>query len=591
MNQIDIREKLKKIPHKPGCYLWKDKNGVVIYVGKAVDLANRTKQYFLKDKDLKTRKLVKEICDIDYILVKNENESLLLENNLISQYKPKYNILLRETNSFPYIVVTKEEHPRILYSHDNKKKIKGTYYGPFANSNIRKYDLYNFINRIFPFRKCNKLPQKKCIYYDIGQCLGPCIKSIEKSEYDYYLKEINDFFSGNSKNIDEQLKKQEISSSEKLMFEDSQKYLELRKNLKYFSERQDIIFSKNNDVDIVGFYCKENVISIVIFKYVDGSLLSKYDLITIFYSEIEEIISTLIFEYYTKTAIELPKKVYLSASEQTLKNLSESLKIEFLNPNKGVKKDVMDNAFTNAIEIMKRKYLSLISNENREMNSISELEKLLDINNIYRIEMFDNSNVFNADKVSAMVVYENGVKNKNEYRKFNIKNNLAKSDFEFMEEVIYRRYSKVVETGGAVPNLLIVDGGKPQVTAALNSLRKLKLDLVINLIGLAKDSKHKTDRIVKSDLTEIPLDKKSDLYFFLLNIQDEVHRFAIMFHKNKRSKSLFQNSLYKIKNLGKKRIEKLLAKYETLDNIKEASVEELSQIVPENIAKEIKKIK
>lgn len=336
---------------------------------------------------------------------------------------------------------------------------------------------------------------------------------------------------------------------------------------------------------------RENVISIVIFKYVDGSLLSKYDLITIFYSEIEEIISTLIFEYYTKTAIELPKKVYLSASEQTLKNLSESLKIEFLNPNKGVKKDVMDNAFTNAIEIMKRKYLSLISNENREMNSISELEKLLDINNIYRIEMFDNSNVFNADKVSAMVVYENGVKNKNEYRKFNIKNNLAKSDFEFMEEVIYRRYSKVVETGGAVPDLLIVDGGKPQVTAALNSLRKLKLDLVINLIGLAKDSKHKTDRIVKSDLTEIPLDKKSDLYFFLLNIQDEVHRFAIMFHRNKRSKSLFQNSLYKIKNLGKKRIEKLLAKYETLDNIKEASIEELSQIVPENIAKEIKKIK
>lgn len=587
--QETIKEKLKKIPHKPGCYLWKDKNGIVIYVGKAIDLANRTKQYFLKDRDLKTRKLVKEIADVDYVVVDNENESLLLENNLISEYKPKYNMLLREFNTFPYIVVTKEEHPRILYSHDSKKKIKGTYYGPFASSN-RKYDLYNFINRIFPLRKCNKLPNRKCIYFDINQCLGPCIKKIEKKDYEPYLKEINDFFSGNSKNLDDHLKKQELASAERLMFEDSQKYFELRKNLKSFSERQDIIFSKTNDEDIVGYYCKENVISIVIFKYVGGVLLSKYDLITIFYSELEDIISTLIFEYYTKIAIELPKKVYLSLSSKVLKNLSESLKIQFLNPNKGVKKDVMDKAFSNAIEIMKNKYLLLISNQTREMNSVDELQKILNIENIYRIEMFDNSNIFNEDKVGAMVVYENGVKNKNEYRKFIIKNKDANSDFEYMKEVVYRRYKKALETDGMIPDLLIVDGGKIQVNAALTSLKLLELDSVIPVIGLAKDDKHKTDRIIKSDLTEIKLDKKSDLYFFLLNIQDEVHRFAITFHRNKRSKSLFQNSLYQIKNLGKKRIQKLLEKYETLEKIKEASVEELSQIVPHNVAVEIKKL-
>ncbi|MDE5841993.1 MAG: excinuclease ABC subunit C, partial [Malacoplasma sp.] len=262
----------------------------------------------------------------------------------------------------------------------------------------------------------------------------------------------------------------------------------------------------------------------------------------------------------------------------------------FLNPNKGVKKDVMDKAFSNAVEIMKNKYLLLISNQTREMNSVDELQKILNIENIYRIEMFDNSNIFNDDKVGAMIVYENGVKNKNEYRKFIIKNKEANSDFEYMKEVIYRRYKKALETDGVIPDLLIVDGGKIQVNAALKSLKELKLDSVIPVIGLAKDDKHKTDRIVKSDFSEIKLDKKSDLYFFLLNIQDEVHRFAITFHRNKRSKSLFQNSLYQIKNLGKKRIEKLLEKYETLEKIKEASIEELSQIVPHDVAVEIKKL-
>lgn len=589
MNE-QIKDKLKKIPHKPGCYLWKDKNGIVIYVGKAVDLANRTKQYFLKDRDLKTKKLANEICDVDYVVVNNENESLLLENNLIAKYKPKYNMLLRESNAFPYILVTKEEHPRILYSHDSTKKIKGTYYGPFANSNIKKYELYNFINRIFPLRKCNKLPNKKCIYYDIGQCLGPCIKKVTRKDYEPYLKEINDFFSGKSKSIDEQLEKKEKQAAEKLMFEDSQKYLELRKNLKMFSERQDIIFSQKNDEDIIGFYCKENVISIVIFKYVNGSLLSKYDLITVFYSELDEILLTLIYEYYSKIAIELPKTVYLSLSDEKLKTLSESLKIKFLNPSKGVKKDVMDTAFNNAVEIMKNKYLQLISNQNRELNSLEELQKLLDIKDLYRMEIFDNSNIFNTNKVGAMVVYENGVKNKNEYRKFNIKDEEANSDYDYMKEVIYRRYKNNTASFGEIPNLIIVDGGKPQVKAALESLKLLELDSIIPVIGLAKDDKHKTDRIVKWDFSEIKLDKKSDLYFFLLNIQDEVHRFAISFYRNKKSKSLFENSLYKIKNLGKTRIEKLLEKYETLDKIKEASVEELSQIVPIEVAKEIKKL-
>lgn len=582
----DLEKKLKSVPKLPGCYLWKDKNGVIIYIGKAKNLYNRTHQYFNSKKDPKTFKLVQEIYDLDYVIVNNENESLLLENNLIGKYKPKYNILLRESNTFPYIVVTKEEHPRILYSHDNKRKIRGTYYGPFATT--KKYELYNFINRIFPLRKCRTLPNQKCIYYDIGQCLGPCINKITKNDYEPYLKRINDFFSGKYHELDESLKKEELSSAEKLNFEMSKEYFDLRNSLKSFSLKQDIISSKNNDEDVIGFAIKENIIAIVIFKYANGFLISKYDIFTVFYLSSDEIVESLVFDYYSNLAIEKPKNVYLSLDNSILNNLSLSLKINFINPTKGSKKDIMLTALTNANELMKSKYLTAVSNLSRESNALQQLQDLIGVDSTYIIEMFDNSNIFNDDKVSAMVVYENGKKNKNLYRKFNIKNLESNSDYEYMEEVIFRRYKLVIDSKNSLPNLIIVDGGKPQVSAALKSLKKLHIDSVVPVVGLAKDDKHKTDRIVKSDLTEIKLDKTSELYFFLLNMQDEVHRFAITFHRSKRSKSLFKTTLNEINNLGKKRIEKLLLKFETIEKIKEASVDELSQVVPRKIAIEIK---
>lgn len=586
-----IKNKLSTIPKKPGCYLWKDKNGIIIYVGKAKNLYNRTRQYFQNNVDLKTSKLVREIADIDYVIVQNENESLLLENNLISKHKPKYNMLLRESNSFPYIVITKEKHPRILYTHNNQKQIKGTYYGPFAMPTIKKYELYNFINSLFPLRKCKILPKKKCIYYDIGQCLGPCIQEINDIDYEPYLKKINDFFSGDCKEIDEFLASKEQEYCEKLMFEESQKYFELRKSLKYFSEKQDIVFSQNNNEDIIGFAIKENIISIVIFKYVEGNLLNKYDITTIFYDEIEEAITRLVFDYYQNLSISKPKNVYISLSEENLKAMSESLNINFTNPIQGKKKEVMINAFENAKNMIQNKYLNMISNYSREEESLASLEQILNIENLNLIEIFDNSNVFGAEKVSAMVVYENGVKNKKRYRKYIIKSQEANSDYEYMKEVIYRRYKGVLDKKEALPNLIIVDGGTIQIKAAIESLKILHLDQIIPVIGLAKNDKHKTDRIIKWDYSEISLDKKSNLYFYLLNMQDEVHRFAISFHRDRRSKSLFTNSLYEIKNLGKKRIEKLLAKYETLDNVINADLEELCQIVPKNIAIEIKKLK
>ena len=583
---IDLKNKLKNVPKLPGCYLWKNKHGIVIYVGKAKNLYNRTHQYFNNKKDPKTFKLVQEIFDLDYVIVNNENDSLLLENNLISKHKPKYNILLRETNTFPYIVLTNEKHPKLIYLHDNKKKVDGTYYGPFAIA--KKYDLFNFINHLFPFRKCKNVPKQKCVYYDIGQCLGPCINKVEKKDYDEYIKKVNNFFNGKYKEIDELLEKKELEFANNLDFENSQKYLELRNNLVDFSKKQDIIFSKKNNIDVVGFAIKENVIALIIFKYVEGILLSKYEIITVFYNEVSEIIESLLFDYYKNMVVEKPKIVNLSLDDLVLSNLSNSLGIKFINPSKGIKKDVMINVFENANQLLKNKYLSLIANLNREIDSLQELSEMLKINNLYTIDLFDNSNIFNDNKVGVVVVYENGKKNKKLYRKFNIKNELANSDYEYMKEVIYRRYKNLLINKEALPNLIIVDGGKIQISAAISSLKLLNLDQIIPVIGLAKDDKHKTDRIIKADFSEIILDKKSNLFFFLLNMQDEVHRFAISFYRNKKSKSLFKNSLSDIKNLGNKRISKLIEKYQTIESIKNADIDELSQIVPKNVANAIK---
>lgn len=581
--------KKKNIPHSPGCYLWKDINSIVLYVGKAKDLNLRTKSYFLDKNSLKVKKLMREVADVDYMLVSNENESLILESELIKKYKPKFNILLRENTTFPYIVLTKENHPRLLYTHSNFNSIKGNYYGPFAINNANKYDLFNFLNRIIPLRKCRVIPTKKCIYYDIGQCLGPCINKVEKKDYDPYLKKINDFFLGKTKQIDNELKSREEKSAELLAFEDAQMYYELRKKLDVFSHNQEIVFSQKNDEDVIGYISRENVLFLVFFKYVDGILLNKHEIINTFLIDENDSLISQIFNYYSSIENK-PKNVYLSLDPNDLSILSNTLKINFSNPTKGNKKAAIEMALENAKELMRQKYLTTLENNIKKIDSLSDLEKILGIDNLYRIELFDNSFLFGVDKISAMVVYENSLPKKNLYRKFILGKNLS-SDFHFMEEVIYRRYKSCLANKEILPNLIIVDGGAIQVKAALTSLKKLNLDSIIPVIGLAKNNNHKTDKIVKWNGEEILLDKKSNLYFFLLTMQDEVHRFAISFHRKKRSKSLFANTLLQIPGLGKTRIEKLISKFETVEKIKATSVEELSQVVPREIAIKIKESK
>lgn len=529
-----------------------------------------------------------ESRDIDYIVVKNENEALILESNLIKKYKPKYNILLRENISFPYIIVTKETHPRILYTHNSSHKINGLVYGPFPINNANKYELFNFLNKIFPLRKCTNMPNKKCLYYDLKQCLGPCInKEITSVDYEPYLDSIKNFFNGKVKEMDNNLASLEKLSSDNLKYEDANKYLELRKNLNHFSMKQEVIFSSKSDEDIIGFSCKENILFLMFFKYVNGVLLNKYELVHTFFSSLEEDLMTQIFVYYNDIVLVKPKTVYVSLDEESLAILKATLNISFINPKSGNKKISLETAVINAHELMKRKYLLTISSNYKNIDGIAELENILGMDNLYQIDIFDNSSFFATDRVSALVVYLNGSKDKNSYRKFILKND-QKSDYEYMKEVIFRRYKKIIEEKRPLPNLIIVDGGRIQINAALHSLKQLNLDSIIPIIGLAKNDQHKTEKIVHSNGKEIILDKKSSLYFYLLEMQDEVHRFAVNFYNKRKRKSLFSNSLKSVEGLGDKRIQNLISKFETIDKIKEATIEELSQIVPKSIAMKIK---
>lgn len=586
-----LDQKLKQAPKKPGCYLWKNDSGAIIYIGKAKNLANRTKQYFLKNQSYKTAKLVEEIFDVEFVVVNNEAESLLLESNLIAKYKPKYNVLLKESKNFPYILVTDEAHPRLVYVHKKSKQLKGKYYGPFASSFIKKYDLFRFLESIFPLKKCNQTDGKKCLYYDMGKCLGSCFKEVKKEQYLPYINQIDQFFKGKISDIENRLIQKENDAVELLAFEQAQKYHELKEQLIEFSTKQEIILTNTNDEDVIGFYTKNNVISLVIFKYFDGKLLTKFNISTIFYDEVSEIVSNLLFDYYQNEAIQRPKRIYLSLLKQDLDVLSEGLKITCINPTKGVHKEVMNIALENAILLMKQKYLQLVSSEQKNDLAIKQLKEFLSIQNTSRIELFDNSFLNGKDAVGVMVVYEDASPNKAEYRRFKIKDAIHQADIYYLEEVLKRRVKSIMNSDeGIIPDLLIVDGGKEQVKVAKKILDQYQLSKIIKLIGLAKNKHHKTESIIFSDLKEVVLDKKSEMYLLLLKMQDEVDRFAKSYHNIKRTKSLFDNSLNQIKNLGKKRIEKLINKFETLDNIKKASIEELEQIVPHDVALAIKEL-
>lgn len=579
--------KLKNIPHKPGCYLWKDKYQQVIYVGKASDLYNRTHQYFLTNRDSKTTKLVQNIADVDFITVNNENESLILENNLIKKYQPKYNILLKEGTYYPYIVLTKEKNPRLVYTHESNV-YKGKYYGPFAANKSNRYSIYNFLQHLFPLRKCYHMPKKTCLYYDIGECLGPCVHNISQQQYDKIAKNINDFFRGNLKNILNDLKLKEKEYAKCFKYEEAKKVNELITGMEQISQYQNINLVSSQSIDVLGFYVNKSFISISIFSYINGKLLAKKEQIAEINNSVSEIIESYLKQFYADS-LNLPKKCYVSLDDKKLKNLSTSLNVVFINPKTGRFKNILENAIVNAKSYYNSNYLQYKKSVALNEDAFLALQKTLNMDNLSLIHVFDMSNLFNEDRIGAMIALEHGKFNKNLYRKFIIKNEESKSDVEYTKEVITRQYARMLKQREELPNLIIADGGKQQVNVIIEALKVNKLDLVIPVIGLVKNRKHETEKIYIPNNNEyINLDKKSELYLYLLKIQNEVHRFAITFFRQRKQSSLFKSKLQDIPEIGSASIDKLLSNYQNITAIKEASIEELSQYVGIKKAKIIK---
>lgn len=574
-----VKAKIDLLTSKPGVYLMKDETGKIIYVGKAKSLIKRVKQYFLRPQEGKVFRMVREVDDFDTIETLNEKEALLLEINLIRKYYPKYNILLKDGKSYPYIALNKKGDPFLKIAYKDKDK-NFKYFGPYPNSQAC-YKTIDLLNKLFPLRKCQHLKTEPCLYYHLGQCLGPCINKITNAEYEPLIDEINRFLNGETSKIKEKIKQEMISASENLEFEKAKECKDLLTSIDQVCIKQGIQLQDHIDRDVIGLSTREVYYSIAIMTYRKGNLLGKNVFIMEEFEDYEEEFIENVFQYYLSH--NLPKEIIVSNKEIGDK-LQYLLDTKVLTPSRGIKKDLLLIAFENAKNGLDEHFLTARL-EDDSLSLLNELGDLLKINTPLHIELFDNSHLQGSFPIGAMVVFINGVKAPSEYRKFNIQDSSGKDDLKSMEEVIRRRYSRLLIENKKMPDLIIVDGGDNQIRVAQEVLDNLCLN--IPLCGLAKNDKHHTNGLIYKDhLYEI--DKKSRLFLMLVRMQDEVHRYAISFHKDKRGKGLTHTVYDDIKGIGKKRKEMLLKAFPSLDSLKKASLEELLQIVPKDIALEIK---
>ena len=578
-----VLEKLKLVPHKPGCYLMKNKDGVIIYVGKAKDLKNRLNSYFHSSHTGKTARLVSEIADFDYIVVSSETESLILEINLIKKHDPKFNILLRDDKTYPYIEFTMENVPRLLIVRNaHKKKKKTRLFGPYPNVYAAR-KVVNLLNRLYPLRKCKTYQKRPCLYYHIGQCLGYCTNNVPKEKIEEMEKEIISFLKGNDEIVTNKLKKEIQKESETLHFEKALELKNLLDDINVILVKQKIEVNDNIDRDIFGYYSDNNYLSVFIF-FVRGSKIAghHHQIIPLIDSENEEL-TRYIAKFYEKAL--LPKEILVpNITDENL--LSDYFKIKVKVPEKGVKKKLVDMASDNAKKQLEDEYDLVIKTEEKTIKANEELKKVLNLDKLDRIELFDNAHLFGTYNVSGMVVFIDGMPAKNEYRKFKISVD-KNDDYGTMREVIYRRYFRVLKDNLVKPDLIIVDGGIGQMNVAKEVLDSLNMN--INLVGLKKDSKHSTNALVTFD-GEIPVEKRSNLFHYLERMQDEVHNFTISYHRQIRSKGLYASILDDIPGIGIERKKELLKKYKTVENMCKQSIEELSTVLPKKVAIELKDI-
>lgn len=561
----------------PGCYLMKNTEGKVIYVGKARKLKNRVSSYFTGAHNYKTTKLVDHIWDFDYIVTGSEKEALLLEINLIKDYTPEYNIMFMDNTYYPYIELTDETHPRLKIVRKTKNK-KNKYFGPYPDATAAR-NTFKLLNKLYPLRKCNHVPDKPCLYYSLHQCLGPCINEVDKSQYDEIRKELISFIHGNTKSKIDELTEKMMTASENLQFELAKEYRDLIRSIEYVTAKQNVQFGDYKDRDILGYFIDKGYISIQLFFMREGKLLyHDFNLEPVGEDFEEDLIRFLVTYYQTHPE---PYEL-LIPQDVDLELLTEILSCHVLQPQRGDKKSLVEMANKNAKEALEKKFLLKEKTDEKTILPIIELGQKLGIDTPHTIELYDNSNIQGAYAVAGMVVYKDGVPSKKDYRKYKIKTVEGPDDYASMKEVIYRRYYRLLMEQKEMADLIIADGGLGQIKVAKEVIDSLNLS--VHICGLSKDDKHSTAMLLDEDGNQVPIDTKSPLFFLLTRMQDEVHRYAISFHRQVRSKSLFSSILDEVEGIGEARKKKLLNHFKSVKKMKEASLEELEAVIPKNTA-------
>lgn len=585
MNQR-IKNKLALLPDQPGCYLMKDKDGTIIYVGKAKILKNRVRSYFTGSHDTKTERLVSEIEDFEYIVTESNTEALLLEINLIKKNDPKYNILLKDDKTYPFLKITNEKYPRLMVTRKVLKD-KALYFGPYPDSGAANATK-KILDRLFPLTKCKPSQKKEpCLYYHLGQCLCPYHFHVDPHVYDGMVQDIKRFLSGNASFIEDQIKEKMNRAAENLEFEQAAEYRDQLSAIDTIMTRQKMTQTDFADRDVFGYAIDKGYMCVQVFFVRQGKLIERDVNIFPFYNEAQEDFLTYIGQFYQQPQHLLPKEI-LIPKDIDQEALEKLLQTKVLQPQRGEKKKLVELASKNAHVALTEKFDLIQRDEERTIGAVEKLGQELGIPAPKRIEAFDNSNIMGTDPVSAMVVFIDGRSSKKDYRKYKIKTVVGPDDYASMREVIYRRYSRVLKDQLPRPDLIIIDGGKGQVDAAKEVLEE-QLGLFIPVAGLAKDDKHKTSELLYGDpLGVIPLKRQSPEFFLLQRIQDEVHRFAITFHRQLRSKNSFSSKLDGINGLGPKRKKLILKEFKSLKNVQQATVAELVAVgIPQTVAEEL----
>ncbi|WP_285005543.1 excinuclease ABC subunit UvrC [Lactococcus formosensis] len=582
-----IKAKLELLPDSPGCYLHKDKNGTVIYVGKAKNLKNRVRSYFHGSHNTKTELLVSEIEDLEWIVVESNIESLVLEINLIQRYKPKYNIMLKDDKYYPFIMITNEKYPRLMITR-RVKKDGAMYFGPYPDVKAAN-EVKCLLDRIFPFRKCGLHEKKVCFYYHIHQCLCPVVNHVDPQVYKDMAQEVKHFLTGDDKEIINELKTRMFAASEKMEFEQAAEYRDVINSIGTLRTKQRVMNHDLKDRDVFGYYVDKGWMCVQVFFVRQGKMIQRDVNMFPYYNEAEEDFLTYVGQFYQEAEHMVPKEI-LVPSGIDVEAVEAVTQTKVLKPSRGEKKQLVAMATKNARTQLQLKFDLLEKDLIKTQGAIENLGKILNIPTPVRIESFDNSNIMGTSPVSAMVVFINGKPSKKDYRKYKIKTVEGADDYASMREVITRRYSRAMRERTALPDLIAMDGGAGQVNAAKAILQEIGLDIPV--AGMAKNDKHQTSELLFGDPLEVvPLSRQSQEFFLLQRIQDEVHRFAITFHRQVRGKNTFSSKLDGITGLGPKRKQKLMTTFKSLKAISEADVAQVAEAgVPYEVAERVKEV-